>query len=68
VPFDHAAHLAREKGECQACHDTLWPQSARPLASSAGCRTCHRVDGKAFDMKGNCRTCHPSSAGSPAPG
>jgi c(7)-type cytochrome triheme protein len=69
VLFNHRAHAAREKRECGVCHDELWPAStARPLASSAGCRTCHRADGKAFDMKGNCQKCHPGNGGNRAPG
>ncbi|MGA3095823.1 MAG: c(7)-type cytochrome triheme domain-containing protein [Bryobacteraceae bacterium] len=65
--FTHAAHIDREKGECTACHDKLWPQSTKePLQSSDGCRTCHRAGGRAFEMKGNCVTCHPSSGGKSA--
>ena len=61
VTFDHPAHLAREKGDCTVCHDKLWPQSAKvPLKSSAGCGTCHHAGGKSFEMKGNCKKCHPS--------
>ena len=63
VTFDHGAHLKREKGVCTACHDKLWPQSAKePLRSSAGCKDCHRAEGKSFDMKGNCAKCHQSKA------
>jgi len=59
VTFNHMAHLKREKGHCTECHDKLWPHSAKvPVKSSAGCRTCHRVDGKSFEMKGNCIKCH----------
>jgi c(7)-type cytochrome triheme protein len=63
VPFDHAAHLKREKGHCAACHDKLWPKSTQePLKSSNGCRTCHKVGGQAFEMKGNCGKCHTATA------
>jgi c(7)-type cytochrome triheme protein len=59
VEFDHAAHLEREKGHCAACHDKLWPQSAKePLKSSDGCRTCHKAGGKSFPMQDNCKKCH----------
>lgn len=59
--FTHAAHIGREKGECAACHEKLWPQSTRePLKSSDGCRTCHHAGGRAFEMQGNCVRCHPS--------
>jgi len=62
VTFTHAAHISREKGECAACHEKLWPQSAvEPLKNSDGCKTCHHPDGKAFEMNGNCVKCHPSS-------
>jgi c(7)-type cytochrome triheme protein len=67
VPFDHAAHLAREGGSCAACHDDLWPQSAaQPLANSNGCKTCHQPGGKAFETKGHCQTCHPTAGGKSA--
>ena len=48
VTFLHAAHLKREKGECTACHDKLWPQSSKtPLraaqaAAPATIRTANR--------------------------
>jgi c(7)-type cytochrome triheme protein len=59
--FTHATHVSREKGECAACHQKLWPQSTgAPLKSSDGCRTCHRAGGQAFEMKGNCVKCHPN--------
>jgi c(7)-type cytochrome triheme protein len=62
VIFAHAAHVAREKGECAACHPKLWPQSAKePLKSSDGCRTCHHAGGPAFESKGNCVKCHPDA-------
>ena len=58
--FLHARHIEREKGECVSCHDKQWPKStAEPLKSSDGCRTCHKADGKAFAMAGNCDRCHP---------
>ena len=58
--FLHARHIEREKGECTSCHEGVWPKSAaEPLKSSAGCRTCHKADGKAFAMAGNCERCHP---------
>jgi hypothetical protein len=59
IEFNHAAHVEREKGHCAACHDKLWPQSARePLKSSDGCRTCHQAGGKSFPMQDNCKKCH----------
>lgn len=64
VIFTHAAHIGREKGQCTACHESLWPQSAaEPLKNSDGCKTCHRVGGKAFEMKNHCVQCHPGGGG-----
>jgi len=61
--FLHARHAEREDGKCAVCHDQLWTQStAEPLKSSAGCRTCHKAGGKAFETKGNCERCHPKNA------
>jgi c(7)-type cytochrome triheme protein len=61
--FLHARHIERQNGECTSCHDKLWPKStAEPLKSSAGCRTCHKADGKAFAMAGNCERCHPKDS------
>lgn len=69
VTFDHAKHLEREKGDCKACHDKLFPQSKAPLnfaagmhkpaeAKKASCAACHTAGGKAFESKGNCNKCH----------
>jgi c(7)-type cytochrome triheme protein len=61
--FTHATHIDREKGECAACHEKLWPRSAKePLKSSDGCKTCHHAGGSAFEMKGNCVKCHPKGS------
>ncbi len=63
VTFDHAAHLAREKGACTFCHDRLWPQSAKaPVRSGVGCGSCHLKGGRAFAMKENCEKCHGKKA------
>jgi c(7)-type cytochrome triheme protein len=60
VPFSHAEHVKREKGDCTVCHDKLWPQSSQvPLKGSTGCRTCHHPGGKSFETKTNCERCHP---------
>jgi c(7)-type cytochrome triheme protein len=65
VIFDHTAHVKREKADCATCHDKLWPQSAKvSIKSSSGCATCHKVDGRSFEMKGNCKKCHPSGGAS----
>lgn len=70
VTFDHAAHIAREKGDCTACHPKLFMQDAKaPLnfkanlhktaeANMTSCGACHRAGGAAFETKGNCAKCH----------
>lgn len=59
VVFDHAAHVARQKGECTSCHPRFWPQSAKaPVRSGVGCGSCHLKGGRAFGMKENCGRCH----------
>ena len=59
VVFQHAAHLAREKGACTACHPRFWPMSAKgPVRSGVGCASCHLPGGRAFAMKTNCARCH----------
>ncbi len=63
VTFYHAAHVQREKGDCQVCHPKFVPQSAKvPVKSATACGPCHHADGPAFDMKGNCARCHAGSA------
>ncbi len=64
IVFNHVAHVKREKGTCSGCHNRLWLQSSRiPLESSSGCKDCHRAEGKAFEMKGNCAKCHAPKGG-----
>ncbi len=69
VTFNHAKHIEREKGKCETCHDKLFPQSRAPLnfkkamhkpaeAAKESCAACHVAGGKAFESKGNCKTCH----------
>jgi c(7)-type cytochrome triheme protein len=59
VMYNHAAHLARQKGDCGFCHNRLWPQSAKaPVRSGAACGSCHLRGGRAFTMKGHCQRCH----------
>jgi c(7)-type cytochrome triheme protein len=69
VVFDHDAHVKREKNDCKACHDQLFPQSKAPLkfkdpmhkkseAAKASCAGCHHPGGKAFEAKANCQKCH----------
>ncbi|MCS6953588.1 MAG: cytochrome c3 family protein [Bryobacterales bacterium] len=74
VPFDHAKHTAREKGNCKVCHDALWPQDAKaPLnykanmhktaeAKKTSCAFCHVAGGKAFASANNCNKCHVKKA------
>jgi c(7)-type cytochrome triheme protein len=67
VTFYHAAHVRREKGECQVCHPKFVPQSVKvPVKSRSACGPCHHADGRAFDMQGNCARCHAGSAGKAA--
>jgi len=68
VTFLHARHIERENGDCAACHDKLWSQTAEPLKNSQGCNTCHKPDGKAFNAgdRSNCERCHPPGAGKPS--
>ena len=69
VTFDHALHSQREKDNCKACHDKLFPQSKDPLnykaamhqtaeTAKASCGGCHNPSGPSFVTKGNCAKCH----------
>ncbi|HWE49979.1 MAG TPA: c(7)-type cytochrome triheme domain-containing protein [Bryobacteraceae bacterium] len=70
VTFNHAGHVARAKGDCKACHDKLFEQSAKaPLnfkaamhktaeTAQTSCGSCHHAGGTAFESKGNCNKCH----------
>ncbi len=70
VLFDHAKHVTAAKNDCKACHDKLWPQSAKaPLnykaalhktaeAKETSCAACHHPKGTSFATKGNCNKCH----------
>ena len=69
VIFDHALHSKREKENCKACHDNLFPESAAPLNYKAAehriaetkrssCAGCHFPGGSAFETKGHCAQCH----------
>lgn len=69
VPFDHAKHLARAKGECGVCHDKYFPMERADLrykanihrtaeASRTSCAGCHAPGGTAFASAGECGRCH----------
>jgi len=71
VTYDHAAHAAREKGDCKVCHPAVFPQDAKAAlnfkpamhktaeTNKTSCGFCHHPAGKAFETKGNCTTkCH----------
>jgi c(7)-type cytochrome triheme protein len=70
VTFLHEPHVKSVKGDCKACHDSLFPQSkTAPLNFKAGmhkpaesgktsCGHCHNPEGPAFETKGNCAKCH----------
>jgi hypothetical protein len=57
--FPHAAHIERANGDCTTCHDKFWPKLKEESVKSAGCKTCHKAGGVAFESKGNCARCHP---------
>ncbi|MCC6586663.1 MAG: hypothetical protein IT168_08090 [Bryobacterales bacterium] len=75
VKYDHKGHVKHAKGDCKACHDKLFPQSATaPLnfkaamhktaeAAKSSCAACHVAGGAAFASKGNCTKCHVKKAG-----
>jgi c(7)-type cytochrome triheme protein len=69
VTFDHKAHTAAAKDDCEACHDKLFPQSREPInfkdkmhktaeAEKTSCAGCHHNGGTSFETKGNCKKCH----------
>jgi c(7)-type cytochrome triheme protein len=79
VPYDHAAHAKREKNDCKACHEAVFPQTKAPLNFKAGmhkpaeaakksCGFCHHAGGKAFSTVGNCANgkCHVKAGAKPA--
>jgi len=72
VAFDHTLHVKRERNNCKACHDKLFPQSSAPINYKAAqhktaetartsCGGCHYPGGDAFESKGNCARCHTKS-------
>jgi c(7)-type cytochrome triheme protein len=70
VTYLHAKHAERAKGDCTACHEKLFQQSAKaPLNYKAGmhktaeaaktsCAACHVAGGTAFATAGSCAKCH----------
>jgi c(7)-type cytochrome triheme protein len=70
VAFNHLAHLKRMKGDCAACHPTLFQEDATVALnykaaihktaeiSKTACGSCHRPGGISFESKGNCGKCH----------
>jgi len=69
VTFNHETHVAAAKGDCKACHPTLFKQEKAPLGYKEGmhkkaeegktsCGACHHAGGTAFETKGNCAKCH----------
>jgi len=73
VAFNHTEHVAKAKGDCKTCHDSLFKEdSTAPLnykagmhkpaeAAKAACGACHNPAGPAFESKGNCAKCHVKS-------
>jgi c(7)-type cytochrome triheme protein len=73
VLFNHEKHLAAAKGDCKACHDTLFKQEKGDLgykegmhkkaeAAKTSCASCHVAGGAAFESKANCAKCHQKKA------
>jgi len=58
VTFDHAAHVKREKGNCKACHDKLFPQEKAPLNFKAG---MHKPAEANHTSCGACHSATPAS-------
>lgn len=71
VVFDHAKHLKRSNGQCNACHDKYFPMERADLrykanlhktaeANRTSCAGCHAPKGTAFASEGQCSQCHTS--------
>jgi c(7)-type cytochrome triheme protein len=69
VTFDHGKHVESAGGDCETCHDALWPAERVDLgykasmhkkaeAEGTSCAACHRPEGPAFESKANCKRCH----------
>lgn len=70
VTFNHAAHVAKAKGNCQTCHASQFKEDKTAVlnykagmhkpaeASKSSCGLCHNAEGPAFESKGNCAKCH----------
>lgn len=67
--FDHQKHVDEAGGECQTCHNKIFPLEKGLLnykdnlhktaeQSQTSCGACHHADGQAFEAKGNCLKCH----------
>jgi c(7)-type cytochrome triheme protein len=69
VAFDHDQHILDAKGDCSACHDSLFDWRKSPLdyaddyhrtaeANKSSCAGCHVEQGGSFASIENCDRCH----------
>lgn len=70
ITFQHADHVRHARGDCKACHDSLFPRdSSAPLnfkaalhktaeSGKTSCGGCHNPSGPSFATAGNCGNCH----------
>ncbi len=67
--FDHQKHVDEAEGNCQACHNRIFPLAKGLLnykdnlhktaeTAKTACGACHYSGGEAFESKGNCLRCH----------
>lgn len=64
VTFSHENHVARAGLQCTECHDRLYVTNEKhknvtmaEIQKGRSCGACHNGK-KAFDVKGNCNSCH----------
>jgi len=70
VTFPHQKHVDAAKGDCKACHDTLFKQAKSgdlgykaamhktAETNKTSCGACHHAGGASFESKANCAKCH----------
>jgi c(7)-type cytochrome triheme protein len=64
VMFSHDSHVSASKLQCTDCHDSLYGTKEKhkkttmaQMKQGKSCGACHNGK-KAFDVKGNCNSCH----------
>lgn len=64
VMFSHANHVGAAGLTCTDCHDSLYvakekhkKTTMKQMQQGKSCGSCHNAK-RAFDVKGNCGTCH----------